>query len=91
MVLIVDDKSKDEVLDGLMASIHKTQIEYCNNLEGPRKQELRERLDQLTFSYNMMLDKRITRAQSNRQKSLCQPGSQSESEKLALLQLIEST
>jgi hypothetical protein len=94
MPLIVDDKSKDEVLDGLIESIHKLQIHYYKErgwMGTPQREEYRTKIAKLTMAYNMVLQKRIDRADPHRIKSLKVPGPMGEAEKLALLQLIEST
>jgi len=91
MPLVVDDKSKDEILDGLMASIHKTQVEYCDNLDNNEKKVfLKERLDRLTMLYNAQIDKRVNRANSYMLRPLHVPGPQPEEEVRELMELIDS-
>ena len=89
--MIVDDKSKDLVLDELMANIHKVQVEYCNNLDNKeKKKELKDKLSRLTFLYNGLIEKKMNRANSYMLRPLHVPGRQSEEEVRQLMELIDS-
>jgi hypothetical protein len=94
MPLVIDDKSKDEVLDKIMERIVILQKEYHDKrgwLGWEQRAAIREEIAKHAMNYNTIVVKRADRAQPNKAKPLYQPGPQSESEKLALLQLIEST
>jgi hypothetical protein len=94
MVLIVDDKSKDEVLDKIMEKIVTLQKEYHDKrgwLGSEQRKQIREDIARHAMNYNTIITKRSQRAEPNRKKPLYQPGPMPEAEKLALLQLIEST
>jgi hypothetical protein len=92
--LIVDDKSKDEVLDKIMERIVILQKEYHSKrgwLGTEQRAKIREDIARHAMNYNTIVTKRADRADPNRSKPLYQPGPMPEAEKLALLQLIEST
>lgn len=94
MVLIVDDKSKDEVLDKIMDRIIVLQKEYHDKrgwLGWERRAAIREEITKHALNYNTIVVKRANKSAPNRLKPLYQPGPQSEAEKLELMQLIEST
>lgn len=94
MVLIIDDKSKDEVLDKIMDNIILLQNQYLKDWHwlGPEKRaEIRETISKHTMNYNTIVVKRANKAQRNLLPSLYQPGPQPLSEKIALLELIDST
>jgi hypothetical protein len=93
MVLIVDDKSKDEVLDKIMDRIIVLQKEYHDKrgwLGWERRAAIREEIAKHALNYNTIIVKRANKAEPNRRPSLYQPGPMPEAEKLKLLQLIES-
>jgi hypothetical protein len=93
MVLVVDDKSKDEVLDKIMDKIILLQKEYHDKrgwLGWERRAAIREEIAKHAMNYNSIIVKRSDRAAPNRLPSLYQPGPQSELEKQLLLSLIDS-
>lgn len=91
MVLVVDDKSKDEVLDKIMEKIVALQNEYHNQrgwMGYERRHEIRETIAKHRMNYNTIVVKRANK--STPVKSLYQPIPQSDKEKAELLELIES-
>jgi hypothetical protein len=94
MPLIVDDKSKDAVLDEIMVKIVQAQKKYHDEWHwlGPKKRaELRETINKMSMNYNMLVVKRYNKSNQSMRRNLHVPGPMPEAEKLALLQLIEST
>lgn len=94
MPLVVDDKSKDEVLDKIMERIIFLQNEYLKMWHwlGPvSRAAIREAIAKHAMNYNTIVMKRANKSAPNRLKPLYQPGPMPEAEKLKLIQLIEST
>jgi hypothetical protein len=92
--LIVDDKSKDEVLDKIMERIVELQKEYHDKrgwLGWERRAAIREEIAKHAMNYNTIVVKRANRAEPNKLPSLYKPGPQSELENTLLLSLIDST
>lgn len=91
MVLVIDDKSKDIVLDELMGNINKAQAAYLANMNEPEvKAKYRDLLARLTMVYNQIIDKKISKLNGSMRRNLHVPGPQSELEKKNLFELIES-
>lgn len=89
----INDTSKDQVLDDLLANINKAQLFLTDNyysLNENGMRDVKEKIRKLTLLYNQMIEKRVNRANSYMLRPLKVPGPQSEEEKRKLLELIDS-
>ncbi len=89
-----DDDSKNKELNDLADSIYRKERFYYENwgwLGQKGRLELLDTIYKLQFNYNTIIEKRDRRVHPNRIRDLCVPGPMPEAEKLALIQLIESS
>lgn len=92
--MIINDTSKDKILDDLMERIVACQDKYRNEwhwLGVKGRNELRERIAKLTMNYNMIIEKRYNASNHEMLRPLHVPGPQSEAEIRELMELIDST
>ena len=90
--MIIDDTSKDKILDDLMERIVVCQNKYHNDwhwLGKKGRNELRERIGKLTMNYNMIIEKRYNKSNHKMLRPLHVPGPQPEEEVRELMRLID--